>query len=249
MKNVLGDVSQEWLCPGNPDVREYACSLAYDLSENYGLAGLIMGDVRASGGWSALLADEVVESLGAGGAALLDVCFCESCRQGTPLADAAARVAEALLERSFETGEPVGERLKDVIRDHDELARYAQWQHDSLVRLLADMGERTTVPYWLDHGTARVADVEVVEENTRGVIEVKTRRNTPSANTIGLYRGISPFSPSVRVGRAGPALVKFLTDAAEAKLPRVILETFGLYPDSAREVIRQGIRFARRSAK
>lgn len=248
MKNVLGDVSRAWLCPSNPDVREYACALAQDLSENYGLAGLVWGDVQASGDWWSNLSTEAVECIGAGGAALMDVCFCESCRQGTPLADAAARVAGALLERSFETGEPVGASLRELLESHDELARYASWQHDSLLVMIPEMGQRTSVPFWLDSGAERVTDVQVREEDHGGVIEVNTRDGDSPQIAIALNRSVSRYYPTIRVGHAGPELVKLLTEAAERKVPRLTLETFGLFPDSAKDVIRQAIRFAKRSA-
>ncbi len=150
-KNTFGDAWPDRICPVNPDVQAFIACTCADLIAQYQpdsieLADLHVGLVQHSGG-SASMAD----ILGSGGSALLNICFCESCRQldVASLNDdqldsaAAARSVAVRLNRLLDAGMPAQPPFSQIC-SNDAVVRAhvtAQWNAiKSLVQNVAKQG-------------------------------------------------------------------------------------------------------------
>lgn len=147
-KTVFGDSWPDRLCLVNPDVRSFVVGLCRDLADNYGptaieLTELHVGRVgrRRAGAESVAGLD-----LGPGGRALLELCFCESCRQldqdggprqagGLDIASA-VRSAEVRLSRVLETGRAIDQTANQVLGDDPALCAHVKSQWRALTDLV-----------------------------------------------------------------------------------------------------------------
>jgi hypothetical protein len=144
MKDLFGDSRPEWLCPVNPDVREYLRALVQEASTAYPFNTLeLMG---LSFPFEQFVALEQVEvELGALGYWLRNLCFCESCRQaaGKEGIDvlAAARSAGVMIDRIFSSGEALDQSVGEFLADEPMLEALSNWRAEQLTSLLKSIKE------------------------------------------------------------------------------------------------------------
>lgn len=252
MKNAWGDETPaSGACPSNPDLRELFRATLEELTA-YGPAGFEIG------GWT------VDHSVDAGQARiwgwnpaareLLDICFCESCRQIAIRADVDADLAARSVRVHFdrlalhsavsETDATV--EGDEVLRDYraartDDLsawlARLAE-QHARLKRFrLAEVsarGEESRAdPGWSHLG--RPADPPQLESS---VAEFLRKSGAPSALSLPVWRP--------HFAEAGD-LVRLVNDSKNAGASFFDFEGLHEAPPDALVWLRQAVRFARRA--
>ena len=157
-KTVFGDAWPERICLVNPDVQALLVGLCRDLAENYQLSaielrGFHMGRIRPDS-----LGFDPPFDLGPGGYALLQMCFCESCRQRADSSsevshdlgpESAARSAETRLRRILEAGPATGGlglTPEQLLADDAPLREHAAGQWRALAGLLESICRECDCP-------------------------------------------------------------------------------------------------------
>ena len=106
-QNAFGDRYLTDLCPANPDVRMYARTLASDIAR-YDVSTILSESLHFHGLGHGYHHERYFEELGAVGAYLLGLCFCEHCLQATRQsgvdAEMVHRSVRDELERRFAGG-------------------------------------------------------------------------------------------------------------------------------------------------
>lgn len=145
--NVFGDPDPAWVCPANPDVREFLAAMAEDLTSGYPIESL---ELRRLGFPAADLRDRGVDvGLPSDDARrpLLTWCFCSSCRQRA--ADLGIDV-EALLawlrgqiDGLFRLEAAAFDRLESLLGSEPQAAQYAKMREQVVVSLAKLVRSRT----------------------------------------------------------------------------------------------------------
>jgi hypothetical protein len=122
-QNAFGDRYMTDLCPANPDVRAYCRALAADVAR-YEVANIFAESLHYHGLGHGYHHERYFEDIGAVGAFLLGLCFCEHCMEaaggGGVDAEKVLHAARAELRRRFEhevedaPGELAREHLEEV---------------------------------------------------------------------------------------------------------------------------------------
>jgi hypothetical protein len=118
-QNVFGDRYLTDLCPSNPDVRTYACTLTSDIAR-YEVTSILSESLHFHGLGHGYHLERYFDDLGAIGTYLLGLCFCHHCREAARRrgVDAAMvhRSVRDELERRFADGEG-GENPEELTRE------------------------------------------------------------------------------------------------------------------------------------
>ena len=118
-QNVFGDRYLTDLCPSNPDVRTYACTLTSDIAR-YEVTSILSESLHFHGLGHGYHHERYFDDLGAIGTYLLGLCFCHHCREAARRrgVDAAMvhRSVRDELERRFADGEG-GENPEELTRE------------------------------------------------------------------------------------------------------------------------------------
>ncbi|MEM3694242.1 MAG: hypothetical protein QXI39_09525 [Candidatus Bathyarchaeia archaeon] len=153
MENIFGLRDPTWLCPNNPDAREYLLALIEDITSNYRVDGLeleslgfgtIMPPPRG------LVVDRIVGRL-------LTLCFCEACRRAAKDAgydwEAMTGAAKAMMEVYLDLGPEVWDAIArgafstasftEIQRQVDGLSRFEEFQSETVLQCLKDVRDRT----------------------------------------------------------------------------------------------------------
>ena len=85
VKDVFGDPNPTWLCPVNPDVREYLRAMVDDLTRNYAFDAIELERPSFDANPHAHAHHKIGFELGDVGRWLYHLCFCESCRQAAEI--------------------------------------------------------------------------------------------------------------------------------------------------------------------
>ncbi len=253
-KNAFAAESQVSLCLANPDVQAYLCGLVTDLSSNYSLSGVTVTDFVIA--WAEVYAGGLRAGmpLGEVEASLLSTCFCESCHQRATAAGVdvamAQRSVQVILQRSMHAGVATDRRLDAIVADNEPLAAYYRWRTGELSSLLARLAKACRCELLLD----RTLDGPAGEQHAGLDLSV------PAAVIYRLHHPeelASAFCPAARrsefrlpevfvIGSHAPDLVRTLSQAVELGFAGVVIDNYGLLPDSALTPIKQAIRFAKR---
>lgn len=157
-KTVFGDAWPERVCLVNPDVQALLVGLCRDLAENYQLSAIEMRGFHTGRIRPDSLGFDPPFDLGPGGYALLQMCFCESCRQladrGSEVSpgvgpESAARSAEVRLRRIFEAGPAAGGldlTWEQLLADDAPLRKHAASQWRALAGLLESIRRECDCP-------------------------------------------------------------------------------------------------------
>ena len=145
-----GDVRTHHLCPANPDVRVYACALAKDLVQNYGIAALECEALNFGGfGHTHYHVKHGVE-LGEGGRFLFSLCFCPSCRAAARAegvdADALAEMCHGRIGKALAAGQRISESSGELVQSMTGLSQYLKIRQRMVTSLFEEVKAAAGVP-------------------------------------------------------------------------------------------------------
>ncbi|MCG8407253.1 MAG: hypothetical protein MI923_18805 [Phycisphaerales bacterium] len=251
--DVFGDRFDGWLCPSNPDVREYVAALAEDLTTNYPVETIELEAMDFD------MADRRVE-LGIDshpiGRALMDWCFCSSCRQRAMDAgvDTASVKASALshLDRAFRLEPPAFGSFELLLANDTHLAGYQKMRIDAVTSLVQMVRSRTSARLMV-HRNGRSkhggADPSALAAHCDGFLLPWAHGRVQSDDTEDDRSKVE-----VRINccpphmKDGPSLVTQVHQASQAGHPAIGFHHYGMTPEPCLDWIRQAIRYARREA-
>ncbi len=256
-KNAFGDGSQLSLCLANPDVQAYLCHLVSDLSQRDGVFGVTIADFVLS--WADAWANVLELPVGIGGTelGLLSICFCESCHQGATSAgmdvDMARRSVQTMLQRTFDRGSFKDADFESILADNQPLADFCMWRSSTLSLLLGRLVDVCSGELLLDrraNGTACGCGTEPNWTLPSGVItRLDVTGQLGDALCHAAQRNELQIPGSLALEPRAPDLVRIMSQAVELGYSAVEIEDYGLLPEAALVPIKQGIRFAKRSAR
>ncbi len=262
IKNVFGDTNPTWMCPLNPDVGEYLRALVEDLSSNYGFEAIEL----ESPGFNTSrhyhthikigLQPGRIEQL------LLNLCLCESCRQGAVAADvdlqSVAKVAREGLMRWFRDA-AADERTQDeFVAAHPALRAFLQWREARFAELIRRIRSscRCDLVAYADMDVAGSAfDLAGVRDDLSGVVGCCYTAETAAidrmagwaAEVMGskerLSIGLMTYPPG---SPDAPTLVRHVHHVAALGVPSVHLYHYGIMPDACFTWVRQALRKPKR---
>jgi hypothetical protein len=249
--DVFGDAIAGWLCPTNPDVREYVGALVEDLSANYPVETLELIDVGFDQGSRPARHTELGWTPTPSERALLSWCFCASCRQkaseaGTDV-EQVRSVVEDLLTRAMRLDVGGHDSLSAVLAENELLAAYKAMRDDVEDSLLRMVRKRTTVRLVMhavagEPGTARPDRASHLDGLVRRWDQDSVANAGASAGADVMHIPHPPETPN------GPALVSEVHKACEAGHERVGFFHYGITPEPCLDWVRQAIRYARRES-
>lgn len=257
-KDVFGEPIPDYLCPVNPDVREYLRALVEDLHESYGIAELLIGGIQ----FPALTEEDFTQAIGPTEVDrwLLSTCFCESCRQlaqrdGLDV-DRAARTAFDRLEEVLATGQAQEDDLDFFLDAHPAIEAYAQWQADQLPPLAEAIRSSFPGEVILDgyHGFEDQEDVSALTVHCDRLHVPCNSLDTEeieSAVSFGVDLMQEPHRVELAMLGTGAVidpedLVSAMAKAAEEGVRCVTIENYGILPLACLEAVHRGVRFAGR---
>ncbi len=265
-KNVFGDLDPTWLCPVNPDVREYVRAMVEDLAEHYPFETIELERPSFPARPHRHAHEKVGFELGEVGRWLYSLCFCESCRQAAKRegldVEAAARSVSATLERLFATGKPIDQPLPDFVANDPVLQAYVDWrcgQVTSLIRSVKQScGCRVAVHRVGDRYQA-ATDFKAIAPgcdallrhcpypDRQGVIEAVVRETWDETQDMARvelgFNACTPPCPD------SETFVGAVSHAARLGVRSVNVYNYGMLPLSRMEWLRRASRFARREAE
>ena len=263
-KNVFDDASPSQMCLANPDVAEFIRALAVDAGRNYAIDAVELIGLDAM----ETPADDPHSGLGPGGRHLMAICFCESCKRSAMAAgvdvEAAARSTAVRLDTVFRTGQPIESArggLTTLVADDPPLASFLGWYRDRIAELCGRLRNssgvqvishtrpmRTEDDVGIDFGYTRDSDAVVCDyagwetaplecliQRTRGALDDGRR----------LEVQLAVHTPA---GGQAQTLVRNLTRAAELGITSANLDHYGRLPRDHVDLVKQAIRFARRTS-
>ncbi|MBP7937921.1 MAG: hypothetical protein KA354_25070 [Phycisphaerae bacterium] len=264
VKGAFGQLSPNWLCPVNLDVREYLRGMIEDLTHNYPFETIELERATFPADLHTHFHDKMGVDFGLAGDWLRGLCLCESCRQGCSRdgLDAARIVAlvEGYLGRVLIGDEPIGQGIEELVDAEPLLEDFAAWrcgQITSLIKLLKTscrsrlVMHRSGDRFWSAADFAAIAphcdallpifydaDLEVLNKLVQAAVE---EGGSPERVELGLSACTPPCS--------GPdLLVAAVKRAVELGVRSVNIYNYGLIPLSRLEWIHQATRYARREA-
>jgi hypothetical protein len=252
--NVLGVESTRNLCLVNPDVQEYLIALVSDLTEQFSPAAVVLTDYAL--GWfeafDACLEDGLLTPAAR---SLLGLCFCQSCQQQAEEAGVDALAAServlAVLQSSLADGK-APPSLDAVGAASPPLAEYRRFQHERLNGLLRSLIEACSAELLLardlrcPHTDATAfAGVSL----SAGLVTRLADQGDLDGGFVGKAKRNELSLPlALGGGDRGPQLVSTVHRAVEMGYQGLQIEHFGVLADPALPVIKQAVRFARRSS-
>jgi len=254
-KNVFGSVSHTSICLTNPEVQEYLCGLASDLSRNYEPAGMSVSDFTLA--WMEALSSEVgaIGSSDWAPRALLFLCFCESCRQKAGASgvdvDAVVRSVSVVLQRYLDSARESDDTLGVVLADNDELAKFYIWRAKEMSAVLRRMSDAFDGELLLERrwdgalcGQDSGLDLQVPSAIITRIDEID---HVSPALRPDARRNELSVPASLAYEPHATQLVSMFSEAAELGFAGVEIDHYGLLPDAALTPVKQAVRFAKRS--
>lgn len=264
MKDVFGDPSATWMCPINPDVREYLRALVEDLTTHYLFDTIELERPSFPEKLHSHAHHKMGVALGPVGEFLYNLCFCESCRQTAKRdgldVEAAAGIASAGLNTILTDGTLKSATPEEHLSAHSELASFVDWrcgQVASLAAMLREVSPVRTVVHrvgnrhmtatdWRDVGAAcdgllAPCSYSGEEAMQKLVGEVCTDAGNLSGVELS-FNACTPQCPSAE------AFVSAIAGAAKLGVRSVDVYNYGLLPIERMEWIRRAARYAQREA-
>lgn len=254
-RNVWAIASTRSLCLIHPDVQAYLCALITDLTTHHELEAVVLAHFVAAHTDHERSDLTLPRSLSDPERSLLATCFCESCRQGASEAgvdvDKVAGAVRSLLDKSLSSHRPVLWDLTSFLADHPTITAFYRWRATACSELL----DRLCQACRCELLVLRDCDADVLCARhdpdysiAAGVIRCVGATLDLAGDPCPATRR-SELSLTARqvVELDASQLVTMFAQAAEAGLAAVTIEDFGLLPDDTCDVIRQAVRFARRT--
>lgn len=263
--DVFGDPVSSWLCPSNPDVREYVAALVADLSSNYPVQTIEVEAAHFGHGGHAhrhvscgVQPDEAQRTL-------LGWCFCASCRQRARQngidADAVAAKAQALLAGMYRLEPAPTDSAAALIAADEALLAYHHMRVETVASLVEHLRSRTETRL-----VVRLPDAAQGLFDT-GLDPIAVRRHSDAISlplpapfdqparqvfekTVAASGG--PGSAEVTMAchpprfQDGPTLVAEVKRLAAQGHAAIGFSNYGTAPEPCLDWVRQAIRFARR---
>ena len=260
-KDAFNQHSEDRLCPMNPDVAAYLRALVADLSAAHALDAIeiIWPGFRPPS--EVMQGVEAGVDLGAVECYLLNLCFCESCRQQAQAADvevdAVAAIAQSLLSQFLECFHPAAGMMGELFADHPLILHYHRWRERAVAELIRSLEQVAEAPLVVDgRSVPQIEDgkpgrpdrvlVDCSEPAATGVELCIERGRALCARPDGVEMGITAAAPVVFEAQA---LVQSVTQAAELGVTTVSVGNLGLLPEAHLHWIKQAFRNARRTAE
>ncbi|RJP35783.1 MAG: hypothetical protein C4547_09025 [Phycisphaerales bacterium] len=259
-KNVYGDVSQTSVCLSNPDVRAWLYSLVDDVTRRADLEAVYLHDFRMG-------CTDAVDVEPAAPAdrrqairALLEWCFCESCRQRTAAArvdvDEMAVRVRARIETLMDAAAAAGQTAAQIAHEF-RLSGLEPSPDTELDGVLAGVARVSRCPVILGpgwgEGASALPRVRAVltagrvipwsaglAEAGRALADFAAQPGATPATWLGVQATDAVMSDSAR-------LVSLFKTLAESGWAGAFVSHYGQLPLSMLEALRQAIRFARRA--
>ena len=261
-KNVFGDVSPSQICLANTDVVEFIRTLTVDVCTNYAIDAVELTGLDAM----TPRTDDPHHDPGLGARQLLALCFCESCRQSAANAgvdvEAAARSTAVRLNTVFQTGQRIEPPLVALAGDDPPLTAFISWYRDRIAELLGSIrhacgcrvvshtrplgGEEEVAT---DAGYTRGADAVVCDYVGRETSDLKCLLERMGGMLAHQQRLEVQLSVTPPTGDDHQALVRNLTTVAESGIASANLDHYGRLPTACVDLVRQAVRFARRTSR
>ncbi len=261
-KDAFGNRSTSWLCPANPDVREFVAGLAADLTTNYPIAAIELESPDFDSNPHTHAHEKIGLNLGPIERLLLALCFCESCVQSANDADIdAAAVHRSVRVHLAPTiaGEPPRTTTTiDFLASDGALQAYAQHRTHSIRAFVTAVRRRTKTPIfvhapyspdlagWNPADLAQHCDgfifpawTESPDSRRARLAQLVAAAGSPDRVHLGFYC----YPPQTA---DGPALVRAVHDAVSAGHSTIGFYNYGIAPNAGLDWARQAIRFARR---
>lgn len=265
VKDVLGQVSPNWLCPVNLDVREYLRGLVEDLSHNYPFEAIELERASFPTDLHAHYHEKIGLDFGPAGDWLRSLCFCESCRQGGSRDGLdmvkIASLVEGHLERVLTGGEALASSVEELVAAEPLLASFVAWrcgQITSLVKLLKTSCRSRLVMHRSGDRFSAATDFAALSGHYDALLpifyesdlDVLDRLVQAAAGEAGgperVELGLSACTPPCR----GPdLLVAAMKRAVERGVRSVNVYNYGMIPLARLGWIHQATRYARREAR
>jgi hypothetical protein len=260
--DVFGNPMGTWLCPANPEVREYLAALVEDLSRNYPLEAIELEAANFGDGphyhrhYQAGVAPGPVERV------LLWWCFCPSCRQraeggGIEVESVVASV-RGCLDRMFRLERPAYSSIEEALEADEHLAAYFRMRCEAVTSLLASLRRQTNVRLLVHVDSSAWdsgANIARLSEHCDGFVATAADYGSPAwSERVDRLVQATGTTGRVDLGLAccpprvsdGPALVAATHRAAQSGYAGVGFCNYGLAPEPCLDWVRQAIRFARR---
>ncbi len=261
-RDAFGRRSAAWLCPANPDVREYVASLVDDLSANYPLAAVELAAIEFGPGPRPASAERIGLALGPVERFLLALCTCESCgqfarQQGVDAAAALAELRDAL-EPTLAGAAPRREPLDDFLGARPALADWVDLRQQAVTGLLEIVRRRCASSLVVQvprdplaaafDAEAAAAQCDAFAVALPGESDVsRAARFADLSRAQGGPQRVEPaFCCHPPLVTEGPVLVRRVHDAVAAGHETIRFYDYGTATNSALEWVRQAIRYARR---
>lgn len=261
-KDAFANRSTTWICPANPDVREYVAGLAADLSTNYPIAAIELESPDFDSGPHAHAHEKIGLNLGPIERLLLSLCFCESCVQSANDADidaaAVLRSVRVHLAPTIAGQPPRTTSINDFLASDALIRAYTRHRTDSIRALVTAVRRRTKIPIFVhapyapDLAGWNPADLgqhcdgfifpawtESPESRRARLAELIAAAASPDRVHLGFYC----YPPQTA---DGPTLVRAVHEAVSAGHETIGFYNYGIAPNAGLDWARQAIRFARR---
>ncbi len=261
-KDVFGNRSASWICPANPDVREYVAGLVADLTKNYPLALVELESADFGGSRHVHAHEKTGLAVGPVEELLLSLCFCESCVQAAIEAGVDASAVRRSVRVHLEPtvlGHPARTVSIEAFLAEDDLLRaFVGLRKSAVVALIDAARQRSRVPVvvhtaWNVEQAAFDADKIAtvcdgfVLPGWQEPLDVRTRRAAALVAAGGdprrVQAGFACYPPDPV---DGPTLVRRVHDAVQHGHDRIGFYNYGIAPNDCLDWVRQAIRFARR---
>lgn len=254
-RNIFGMHSEGWLCPNNPDVVEYCRGLIESVASLEGVEALVLS--HACFGWwngpNPPASMQLPFEMDAVARELMRLCFCESCQQRAKRdafnIEAAARITLEELERSVAQPSTSARSFEQLTEQQEPLADFIAWRRtrrDEFIETIvaASKQPKKILLNPVESPSATLAAVFELHEASKSIVEQCLRQvDHAHKQPSQIELSIPAFAGHCR---AADQLVATLHQAAEAGLPSVTLQNYGMLPESRLEWVHQAVRFARR---
>lgn len=263
MKDVFGDPSATWLCPINPDVREYLRALVEDLTTHYPFDTIELERPTFPEKLHSHAHHKMGVELGPVGTFLYNLCFCESCRQAAKRdgvdVEAAVGVTAEGLGRILSDAPPGAAAPEDFVSESPALAAFVDWrcrQVTSLVAALKQASACRVVVHRVGDRLMTATDWREVAGACDGLlahcpysdgeagVDVLVRQvGCETGATRGVELGFNACTPPCP---SAETFVSTVAAAARLGVRSIDVYNYGLLPLERMEWVRRAARYAQR---